>query len=157
MVSIIVAFDKNRVIGINNKLPWHFKEDLAYFKEVTMGHDLLMGRLTFESILSYQNKPLPGRHHFVATRKASYDFKEVTTISDVDDFIETYPVEKELFVIGGAKIYHQLVDKVDRLYVTHVHDEFTGDAWFPEVDFDQWAVVCRKNSEKLSFVVYERK
>ena len=157
MLSMIVAFDENRLIGANNKLPWHFKEDLQYFKEVTSTHDLLMGRLTFESILSYRQKPLPHRHHYVATQTKTYDFESVTTVADVTGFIETYPKEKELFIIGGAKLYAQLLPLVDRLYVTHVKGAYEGDAWFPEIDLSDWMKIEKGETEELCFRMYERK
>ena len=157
MISMIVAFDENRLIGADNKLPWHFKEDLQYFKKVTTGHDIFMGRLTFESILSYRNQPLPNRHHYVATRTAVYDFDSVTTVSDIALFIKEYPVDKELFIIGGAKIYEQLLPLVDRLYITHVRHTYEGDTWFPEVKFDEWNVLKKRETDQLCFAVYERK
>ena len=157
MISMIVAFDKNRLIGANNKLPWHFKEDLQYFKTVTTGHDMLMGRLTFESILSYRNQPLPNRHHYVATRSAKYDFDSVTTVFDIETFVKEYPIDKELFIIGGANIYEQLLPFIDRLYVTHVKHAYEGDTWFPEVDFDAWIGTLKEETEDLCFMMYERK
>jgi len=156
MISMIVAFDENRLIGADNKLPWHFKDDLQYFKEVTMGNDIFMGRLTFESILSYRNQPLPGRHHFVATRTANYDFDAVTTVSNMEQFIADYPAEKELFIIGGAKIYEQLLPFVDRLYITHVKHSYEGDAWFPSVDLSDWSSKKIKETEDLCFMLYEK-
>jgi dihydrofolate reductase len=156
MISMIVAFDGNRLIGANNKLPWHFKDDLQYFKEVTMGNDIFMGRLTFESILSYRNQPLPGRHHFVATRTADYDFESVTTVGNIEDFINNYPSDKELFIIGGANIYEQLLPFVDRLYITHVKHSYEGDAWFPSVDLSHWSSQKIKETDDLCFMVYER-
>jgi len=157
MISMIVAFDENRLIGADNKLPWHFKEDLQYFKEVTTGYDLLMGRLTFESILSYRDQPLPNRHHYVATRTADYDFDAVTTVSDIKSFIKGYPKEKELFIIGGAKIYEQLLPSVDRLYITHVKHVYEGDAWFPEINLDTWMATQKGETNDLCFMMYERK
>lgn len=157
MISIIVALDESRLIGANNQLPWHFKEDLQYFKKVTTGHDLLMGRLTFESILSYANKPLPNRHHYVATRSQTYDFESVTTVQDIALFIKEYPLEKELFVIGGANIYEQVLPVADRLYVTHVKHTFTGDAWFPAIDDHLWVKTKINETDDLCFMTYERR
>ena len=156
MISMIVAFDENRLIGADNKLPWHFKDDLQYFKEVTMGNDIFMGRLTFESILSYRNQPLPGRHHYVATRTANYDFDAVTTVADIEQFITGYPTDKELFIIGGAHIYEQLLPFVDRLYITHVKHSYSGDAWFPSVDLSSWSTIKKKETDDLCFMVYDR-
>jgi len=157
MISMIVAFDENRLIGADNKLPWHFKEDLQYFKKVTTGHDIFMGRLTFESILSYRGQPLPNRHHYVATRTADYDLDAVTNVSDIKSFINGYPKDKELFIIGGAKIYEQLLPVVDRLYITHVKHTYEGDTWFPEVDFDSWVATKKDETNDLCFMMYERK
>lgn len=157
MVSIIVAFDEKQLIGANNKLPWHFKEDLQYFKETTAHHDLFMGRLTFESILSYRNGPLPNRYHYVATKTANYDFDTVSTVSDIEIFLKKYPVEKELFVIGGAKIYEQALPFANRLYITHVKGDYEGDTWFPGVDFDMWVGAKKGETEDLCFMMYERK
>ena len=156
MISMIVAFDENRLIGADNKLPWHFKDDLQYFKEVTMGNDIFMGRLTFESILLYRNQPLPGRHHFVATRTADYDFETVTTVSDINQFITEYPEDKELFIIGGANIYEQLLPLVNRLYITHVKHRYDGDAWFPSIDLSDWSSQKIKETDDLLFMVYDR-
>ena len=157
MISMIVAYDENRLIGSNNQLPWHFKDDLKYFKEVTMGHDILMGRLTFESILDYRKKPLPGRHHFVATKNKSYHFPEVTTVRDVKTFLENYPKDKELFIIGGAKIYESFLSLTDKLYVTHVLGTYNGDTWFPKIQTEDWTKKVIKDTENLRFAVYERK
>lgn len=156
MISMIVAFDENRLIGADNKLPWHFKQDLQYFKEVTTGHDIFMGRLTFESILSYRNQPLPNRHHYVATRSAEYDFDSVTTVPDIKSFIKAYPIGKELFIIGGAKIYEQLLPLADRLYITHVKHTYEGDAWFPEINLDVWVATKKDETDDLCFMMYER-
>ena len=157
MISIIVAFDENRLIGANNQLPWHFKEDLQYFKKTTTGHDLLMGRLTFESILSYTSKPLPNRHHYVATRTKSYDFSQVSTVADMTSFVKTYPKAQELFVIGGANIYEQLLPFADRLYITHVKHAFVGDTWFPEINTQNWLKTKVDETDDLCFMIYERK
>ena len=157
MISIIVAFDENRLIGAKKKLPWHFKEDLQYFKKVTTGHDILMGRLTFESILSYRKQPLPNRHHYVATRTTDYDLDAVTTVTDIESFIKGYPTNKELFIIGGAKIYEQLLPLADRLYITHVKHTYEGDTWFPEINLDTWSATKIAETEDLRWMIYCRR
>ncbi|MCL1951005.1 MAG: dihydrofolate reductase [Turicibacter sp.] len=156
MISLIVAFDKNRLIGAGNRLPWHFREDLKYFKETTMGHDLLMGKNTFESILSYGNKPLPGRHHFVLSRSLEYAHEQVDVVADLEGFLKNYPAEKELFIIGGSSVYTQVLPYVQRLYITHVEGEYEGDAYFPETIPSQWQEIRSRQSEGLMFAVYER-
>lgn len=156
MISLIVAFDRQQVIGGDNRLPWHYKEDLKYFKETTMGHDLLMGRQTFESILSYQKKPLPNRHHYVLTQTKTYDFEMVTVLTDWKSFIKKYPKQKELFIIGGQSVYEQLLPYADRLYITHINREFEGDTHFPIIDWKQWHCIKEELNGELTFAVYER-
>lgn len=157
MISLIVAFDENRLIGAGNKLPWHFKDDLKYFKDTTMGHDLLLGKNTFDSILSYANKPLPGRHHFVLSRHLDYVHEQVTVVRDLQTFVGQYPSSKELFVIGGSSVYEQVLPVANRLYITHIDDCFEGDAYFPEVDFSEWSLLRETKAGKLRFAVYERR
>ena len=156
MISLIVAFDKNQVIGKDNKLPWHYKEDLQYFKNTTTGKTILMGRSTFESILSYRNQPLPNRHHVVATRTATYDFDDVETISDLESYLNGYDKAEELFVIGGAMVYVAALPHANRLYITHIEREYDGDAYFPSINWDEWKLVKKEVAGELRFAVYEK-
>ena len=156
MISLIVALDRNHLIGSKNRLPWFYKEDLEYFKQTTMGHDLLMGRLTFESILSYKGLPLPNRHHYVLTKTKKYPFKEVTSLLDGQAFVRQYPKDEELFIIGGRSLYDQFLPAVDRLYITHIDREFEGDCYFPPLDFSEWLKVKETVSDDLRFTIYER-
>jgi len=156
MISLIVAFDKNQVIGKDNKLPWHYKEDLQYFKDTTIGKTILMGRSTFESILSYRNQPLPNRHHIVATRTATYDFDDVELISDLESYLNGYNNEEELFVIGGAMIYEAALPHANRLYITHIEREYDGDAHFPSINWNEWKLIKEDVSGELRFAVYEK-
>ena len=155
MISLIVAFDQNQLIGVNNQLPWHYKEDLKYFKETTTGHDILMGRHTFESILSYQNKPLPNRHHIVLTKQMSYNHEQVTITDNLNKILANYQNSKELFVIGGRSIYEQTLPIADRLYITHIDATFEGDTYFPEINCDEWRCIKEKKVQELRFNVYE--
>ena len=156
MISLIVAFDQNQLIGVNNQLPWHYKEDLKYFKETTTGHDILMGRHTFESILSYQNKPLPNRHHIVLTKQMSYNHEQVTITDNLNKILANYQNSKELFVIGGRSIYEQTLPIADRLYITHIDATFEGDTYFPEINWYEWRCIKEKKVQELRFNVYER-
>lgn len=156
MISLIVAFDCHQLIGSNNQLPWYYREDLAYFKKKTLGHDLLMGRQTFESILSYKNQPLPGRQHYVLTKTKHYEYESVTILEDWQNFITNYPKDKELFIIGGRSIYEQTLPYVDRLYITHIDRVFKGDTYFPVIDWNQWTCMREELSGELKFAVYER-
>ncbi|WP_235070935.1 dihydrofolate reductase [Turicibacter sp. TJ11] len=157
MISLIVAFDSHQLIGSNNQLPWYYPEDLAYFKEKTLGHDLLMGRQTFESILSYKNQPLPKRHHYVLTKTKSYDYESVTVLENWQLFIKQYPKDRELFIIGGRSVYEQTLPYVDRLYITHINQVFKGDTYFPVIDWNQWICIKEELSGELKFAIYERK
>ena len=130
-LSIIVAMTDDRVIGRDNKLPWHISEDLKRFKALTMGHPIIMGRKTYESI----GKPLPGRHNIVISREPKRSYAGVTVVQSLDAALDAFAaVDTELFVIGGAKIYELALPIADRLYLTLIHSKFEGDTFFPEID-----------------------
>lgn len=165
-VSMIVAVAENGVIGNNNQLPWYLPEDLKYFKRVTMGKPIVMGRKTFESI----GKPLPGRTNIIVTRNKNYSaegIKVVTSIKEAIALANDIAVldgANELMVIGGAQLYADILDEVDRLYFTEVHAEVEGDAFFPNLDQSKWEEVAREkylaegpNSYDYSFVVLDRR
>lgn len=155
MVNLIVAIGKNNVIGIGNKLPWHYKEDLAYFKKITMGKKVIMGEQTFKSIISYINKPLPGRTSIIATL-TDYSYKDVEVTNDIFAFIKDFPKDEELFIIGGKIIYDLTVDFADRLYITHVNKEYDGDVFFKDIDYTKYNKIESTISGDLEFAVYER-
>ena len=140
MLSLIVAMSTNRVIGINNALPWHLPNDLKYFKQVTMGKPIIMGRNTFESI----GRPLPGRRNIVITRNPDYQAEGIDVVSSLDAAIQLgediclIDGHEEVMVIGGAQIYELTLPQADRLYITHVDAEIEGDAFFPEVDWQHY-------------------
>ncbi|ERJ13574.1 dihydrofolate reductase [Haloplasma contractile] len=157
MLSIIVAFDQNRLIGKDNKMPWHFKEDLRYFKEVTIGHKVVMGRKTFESIVSYIGGPLPERDNIVLSRNL-FPNDEVESFKSIDDFLNVYKDhDEEVFIIGGKTIYEQLLPFAKRLYITHIEQEYEGDTYFPNVNYDQYIKLNERQSGVLRFCVYERR
>lgn len=168
-LSLIVALARNHTIGIDNKLPWYLPNDLKYFKQVTMGKTIIMGRKTYESI----GKPLPGRINIVITRQADYQppnandsVKVVASLEAARELAENLALingQHEALIIGGAEIYTQALHLVDRMYLTEVHAEVEGDAFFPEFDRNQWQAVAREdfaaeggNPYDYSFVVYER-
>ena len=139
--------DRNHLIGNNNQLPWHLPADFAHFKAVTMGKPIVMGRKTFESI----GKPLPGRKNIVLSRNPELKFEGVDCVSDFSQAVSLVADVEELMVIGGSAIYEMLLPTVDRMYLTYVEAEFSGDAWFPEFDKNQWIeteVVVRPADEK---------
>ena len=158
-VSLIAALAKNRVIGIENRLPWRLPEDLAHFKALTLGHPILMGRKTFESL----GRPLPGRRNIVITRNADYQSAGCEIAMSIPEAIALCAEAEEIFFIGGAELYKQVFPLVDRLYLTEVQIEAQGDAWFPEFDRTEFKEISRElhTGEKgdalaFGFVVYDR-
>lgn len=164
-LALIAAYAQNRVVGIDNKLPWHLPEDLKYFKRCTSGKAIIMGRKTFDSI----GRPLPNRTNIVISRNPEFNVDGVKVVSTLDEAIELAKAVNEIngideiMVIGGATIYELTLPLADRLYLTHVHAKVEGDAYFPEVDFSSWHEVERAdysasetNPYDYSFVVYEK-
>jgi dihydrofolate reductase len=155
MVSLIVAIGQNNVIGVDNKLPWHYKEDMEYFKNTTMGKKVIMGEQTFKSILGYIKKPLPGRTSVIATL-TDYTYKDVEVTNDIFDYLKNFPKEEEIFIIGGKIIYDLTLDVADRLYITHVNKDYDGNVFFKEIDYSKYKEISRKESGDLVWAIYER-
>jgi len=146
MISLVVAMTENRVIGIENRLPWHIPEDLKRFKKITSGHPIIMGRKTFESI----GRPLPNRTNIVITRNKDYRAEGVVSCFSLEEAIEwagRAPGAGEIFVIGGGEIFKQALPKADRIYLTIVEWPFEGDAFFPAFDEKKFREVSQ---ERLS-------
>ena len=144
-LSIIVAYSKNRVIGKNNQLPWKLSEDLKNFKKITMGNSIIMGRKTFESI----GFILKGRQNIVISK--TLKFQGVTMSSSITDSIYKAKKSKEVFFIGGQDIFEQTISLVDKIYLTRINEEIDGDRFFPELDFNQWEVIEKKEFSKNEF------
>lgn len=138
-LSISVAMAENRVIGINNKMPWHLSADLQYFKKITMGKPILMGRRTFESI----GRPLPGRENIIISRNPDYQQHGCQVFQSIESAIESCIGSEELMVIGGASFYQAILPKASHLYLTQIHQTFEGDTYFPEFDRSEWYEVER--------------
>lgn len=160
MISFLLAMDKNRVIGKNNDLPWRLPADLAYFKKTTMGHPVVMGRKTHESI----GKALPGRKNVVMTQDSGYMAEGCEIVHSVDKAISLFPPDKEVFVIGGAQLFEAFFPFADRLYVTYIDEAFKGDTFFPEIDETEWKKVSSKKGDKNEknpydyfFIIYEKR
>ncbi len=158
-LSIIAAMSANRVIGRNNSLPWRLPADLKRFKNLTIGHHLLMGRKTFESI----GQPLPGRTTVVITRQSRYSPTGALVAHSIEQALLIAAQESEVFVAGGAQIYQQMLPRADRLYLTSIDKEFEGDTAFPDFDESEWRLIFKenrgpdeKNSYHYSFLTYER-
>lgn len=153
-LSLIVAMAKNRVIGINNQLPWQLPEDLKYFKSVTIGKPIVMGRKTFESI----GRPLPGRLNIVITRNANWSFGGVEVASslkqakNIASSAENFT--PEIMIIGGSEIYNSAIKHAERLYITRIQDSFKGDTFFPIFDEKNWKEVGRKEPQHQTKIPY---
>lgn len=161
MISLIVAMTQNRVIGRDGDMPWRLSADLKRFKKITMGHHLIMGRKTYDSI----GRPLPGRTTVVVSRSASYDHPQILAARSLDDAIQRAQSagDEEIFVTGGAQIYALALPVVDRVYLTQVHAMLDGDTFFPDVDWKAWDLLSQedhsadnKNDFDYSFLTYQR-
>jgi dihydrofolate reductase len=139
IVSLIVAMDENRGIGLRGGLPWHLSTDLKRFKSLTIGHHILMGRKTFESI----GRALPGREMIVVSRNPGYRAEGCLVVHSIEEGLEAarYQEESELFIIGGREIFEQALPYAMRIYLTQVHTAGEVDTFFPEINLDDWWVV----------------
>lgn len=158
MLSLIVAYDKNMAIGLNNKMPWHYPEDLKYFKNITMGHKVVMGHNTFQSILNYLGKPFDSRETIVVTHDTNLQqYDSVTYYDNLDVILKLYKNNsEEVFIAGGRSVYEQMLKHCDKLYITHIDKEFDADTWFPYIDFSEFAKVASNKVGELDFCVYRR-
>ena len=159
MISIIVAVAANNVIGGENKLLWHIKEDLQRFKSLTSGHAVIMGRKTWESL----GRPLPNRTNIVITRNPDYKPEGALVASSLESALELAGQDEEKFIIGGGEIYRQAMVLADKLYITHVECSYEGDTTFPEILAEQWRVTEEVRFERgekyeypFRFTNYER-
>ncbi|MCK4586671.1 MAG: type 3 dihydrofolate reductase [Gammaproteobacteria bacterium] len=164
IISLIWAMADNRVIGIENRLPWKLPADMQWFRKNTMGKPIIMGRLTFES---FGAKALPGRRNIIISRdtdyRASENSDDIEVYHSIEAALDAVKGVEEVMIIGGMSLYKQALPLADRLYMTLVHAELEGDAWFPEFDTTQWSQIERldheaddKNSYPYSFVVLNR-
>lgn len=159
ILSIIVAAAENLVIGRDNALIWHLSADLKYFKQLTTGHTIIMGRKTFESI----GKALPNRRNIVITRNCDFQAEGCEKAASIEEALDMVCQEEEVFIIGGGSIYKEVWDRADRLYLTLVHTLAEGDTFIPSIQYDEWKLLHRsdfkadeKNEFDYSFVDYER-
>lgn len=162
ILTAVVAAAKNRVIGANNKLPWHLPADLKHFKKLTMGHHVLMGRKTWEAL---PNGPLPGRTNVVISRSGLEVPQGVHVFPNIEQAIEWIyrQEESEVFIIGGAQIYQATLSMIDRMHLTEVDAEPKGDAHFPDFHASEWEMTAReehpadeKHAHAFAFVTFER-
>ncbi len=159
IISLIAALDKNNLIGAYNEMPWHLPADFKHFKQVTMGKPVIMGRKTFQSI----GRPLPGRQNIVISRNG-FAADGITSAQSIEEALELSADAEEVMIIGGGSFYRQMIDKADRMYLTHVEAECEGDTWFPSFDLNDWHIISQqkhladeRNNFSFDIVVYERK
>lgn len=155
MISLIVAIASNNVIGKDNQLPWHYKNDLKYFKEITTNHTVVMGRNTFDSIIARNGKTLPNRKSVVVTRNKNFSFKDVEVVHNFEEYLKK-DYQEEIFIIGGNQIFKDSMPYADRLYITHINKDYTGDVFFPNYNKEDFKLISQKDDGELSFCVYER-
>lgn len=155
MIALIAAVAQNDCIGKNGQLPWHIPEDLAHFKLLTTGKVVLMGRKTWES-LPEKFRPLPNRLNIVITRQADFALPTgVERYSNIQSALAAHTKE-DVMIIGGAEMYRETIDLTDTLYITHVHENVEGDAFFPKIDSSIWKKTEVESHEKFDFVTYKK-
>ncbi len=161
MISIIVAIAENLAIGKNNDLLWHIPGDMKYFKRITSGHPVIMGKRTYDSL---PRRPLPNRRNIVITDVQGEIINGCEMAYSINDAIALCDKTEENFIIGGGSVYKQLLPFTDRLYLTRVHKSFEGDVFFPKLDLAQWELISKEdhgpdgeNDFAYSYEVYNRK
>jgi dihydrofolate reductase len=159
-ISLIAAMAEDRVIGIQNRLPWRLPSDMKWFRQHTLGKPIVMGRKTFES---FGGKPLPDRLNIVITRDPDYQAKGAVVVHTIEEAITAAGAVEEVMIIGGASFYKQMLPRAQRLYLTFVHTRVDGDAWFPAYDSSQWRELehhdrpaDERNAFAHSFCIFER-
>ncbi len=161
MITLIAAIGNNNELGKDNDLIWHLPADLKRFKKITSGHTILMGRNTFESI----GKPLPNRKSVIITRNKRYQKEDCEIVHSLEEAIELVKDCQDVFIIGGAQIYKEAIQKklVDQLDITQVHNDFEADVFFPSIDLTSWKEFSRedfvpddKNKYHYSFIKYKK-
>ena len=158
LVSIIVAMDSNNLIGNKNNLPWHIPGELQRFKRITMGKAIIMGRKTHNSI----GKILEGRMNIILSKNSSFKSKDAHVFNTLDDVLEKFTSNDEIFIIGGEEIFKLALPITQKIYMTKIHKNFKGDTWFPKINEIEWKVIDAENhfneekQIKYSFLIYER-
>lgn len=160
-VYLVAAVAANGIIGAGNRMPWHLPEDLKHFKELTLGHPVIMGRKTFESILASLGKPLPGRENIVVSRRAGLEIEGVGIASSIEGALAFCIGEPVVFVIGGGEVYRSALPLADGLVMTEIRKDYEGDTKFPDFDRSAFRETQRKpqvssGGVPFDFVLYER-
>ncbi len=153
-ISLIAAMSENGVIGKGNTLPWHLPEELKYFRKMTAEKPVIMGRKTFESI---GNKPLPKRHNIILTRSVDLLAEGCTVVHTVEQALAAANACEEVMIIGGANIYQLFLPLATRLYLTQVHEQHEGDAFFPPVNWAEWKCISEQKYQEFTTKIWDRK
>jgi len=157
-LSLVAAVAANGVIGADREMPWHYPEDLAHFRETTVGHPVIMGRRTFESIAADLGGPLPDRQSIVLTSRPESLSDTVTAVSSLSEALEAVRAHDAdtAYVVGGGSVYRQFLPKADELVLTELDESYEGDTTFPTVDWDRWRVTERERYDLFDVVRYVR-
>lgn len=152
-IALIAAMSENGVIGNNNALPWHLPEELKYFRKVTLGKPVIMGRKTFESMGS---KPLPNRHNIIITHSTLW-VPDCTVVNSAQEALMAAKGSEEIMVIGGAQIFDHFIPLANRIYLTIVHQKCAGDTYFPAVNWEQWEMVSEQKMDGFTAKVFDKR
>lgn len=143
MISLIVAYDKNRCIGSKNTIPWKLNADMKRVKTLTTGQTILMGRTTFEGI----GRPLPNRINRILTRNENFNYEGIEIVKNKEEALANIATDK-LFIFGGSKVYKEFINYVEEMFITEVVAEVAGDSYFPEIDLSEWELVSEESFKK---------
>ena len=156
MINMIWAMDENNLIGDGNKIPWHVKEDLLYYKEKTKGKTVVMGEATYYSLKGYyKEKPLPYGKIYVASLDKNLSISDGEVVNDLNEFLTNF--EGDLWVCGGATIYKVCMPYANRLYISFIQGEHKGDKYFPKINYDEFNLIWENKTEKVRYTIFERK
>lgn len=155
MINMIWAMDEDNLVGNKNRIPWHIKEDLLYYKSKINGQTVIMGDTTYFSLKGYyKDKPLPYGKIYVATMDSSLQLEDATIIHDLVDFISNY--KDEIWVVGGATIYKICLPYADNLYISYIKGHHEGDRYFPTIDFSKYNLIWENNSDLVRYTIFKR-
>ncbi len=152
MLEIVVGFDENRLIGNGSDLPWHISEDLKHFKRLTSGHRVIMGRVTYESI----GKLLPNRENIILSRNKGFEVEGAKVFEGTKELLENLDDNKRNFVIGGNKIYNELLPHVQMLHISHIKGKYEGDVYFPHINLEEYEKVEEVEYDEFVYCAYKK-
>ncbi|MDE5868239.1 MAG: dihydrofolate reductase [Anaeroplasmataceae bacterium] len=156
MVKLIWAMTHENVIGKDNKIPWHIKEDLLYYKDRTKGQTVLMGEATYYSLKGYyKTRPLPYGKIYVASLNLDLNLEDAVVVNDAVSFLKV--TKEDLWVVGGASIYKLALPYADELYVSFINKNYDGDTYFPKIDWDKFSLKWENKTEEVQYTIFERK